>query len=118
MQLNIAPIDPAHFIAEVEKLLGPELDIARVRVEHDISNELSILNTDREKLRQIFLNIYKNAIEAMSSGGKLKVKMHPEAESVIIEISDTGSGIPEGVDILPRRSRRRRVKFSQGRTTR
>ena len=100
MQLNIAPIDPAHFIAEVEKLLGPELDSAGVRIEHDISNELSILNTDREKLRQIFLNIYKNAIEAMPSGGKLKVTMHPEAESVIIEISDTGSGIPEGVDIF------------------
>ncbi len=72
MQLNIAPIDPAHFIAEVEKVLGPELDSAGVRIEHDISNELS----------------------------KLKVEMHPEAESVIIEISDTGSGIPEGVDIF------------------
>jgi signal transduction histidine kinase len=36
----------------------------------------------------------------MPSGGKLKVKMHPEAENVIIEISDTGSGIPGGVDIF------------------
>ena len=100
MQLNLASIDFKDFIAEVEKLVAPELASRAIRVEHHISTALPHFNIDREKIRQVFLNLYKNAIEAMSSGGQLTVNAYPEPDKVVIELADSGPGIPDGFDIF------------------
>jgi PAS domain S-box-containing protein len=100
LQLHVTAIQTKDFLAEVEKVMAPDLESAAVQTEHSISAELPVLNVDGERLRQVFLNIYKNAIEAMPSGGKLSVRIYPEAGNAIIEITDTGAGIPEDVDIF------------------
>jgi PAS domain S-box-containing protein len=100
LQLQVTAVNTKAFIAEVEKVMAPDLESAAVRTEHHISAELPLLKVDGERLRQVFLNIYKNAIEAMPSGGKLKVEIYPDRQNVIIEITDTGTGIPEDVDIF------------------
>jgi signal transduction histidine kinase len=101
MQLNVAPLHFSNFIAEVEKLVSPETEKSGIRVEHDIAGGLPALNVDGEKIKQVVLNLYKNSIEAMPSGGTLTAKAYTEeGERVVIEIADTGSGIPEGFDIF------------------
>jgi PAS domain S-box-containing protein len=101
MQLNVAPLHFSDFIAEVEKLVSPETEKSGIRVEHDIAGGLPALNVDGEKIKQVVLNLYKNSIEAMPSGGTLTAKAYTEeGERVVIEIADTGSGIPEGFDIF------------------
>jgi PAS domain S-box-containing protein len=100
LQLHVTAVPTKDFIAEVEKVMARELESAAVRIEHAFSTELPVLNVDGEKLRQVFLNLYKNAVEAMPSGGKLTVKTYPEAGNAIIEITDTGVGIPEDLDIF------------------
>jgi len=100
VHLNIAAVAVRDLIAEVEKIVLPESESVGVRVEHHISRSLPLIKIDAEKLKQVFFNLYKNAIEAMPSGGKLVVKAYPEAENLMIEIRDTGVGIPEGVDIF------------------
>jgi PAS domain S-box-containing protein len=100
LRLHVTAIPTTDFIAEVEKVMAPDLESAAIRIEHAISTELPVLNVDGEKLRQVLLNLYKNAVEAMPSGGKLTVKTYPEAGNAIIEITDTGVGIPEDVDIF------------------
>jgi len=49
---------------------------------------------DHEKIKQALLNVTLNAVQAMESGGTLSVSIHPENDNVVIEISDTGPGIP------------------------
>jgi PAS domain S-box-containing protein len=100
LQLSTSATDLNNFISEMEKLVLQELETAAIRLEHQIAPGLPSIEIDRERLTQVFLNLYKNAIEAMSSGGKITVKTYSERDNVIIEISDTGSGIPEGVDIF------------------
>jgi signal transduction histidine kinase len=100
MKLNVAPLDLREFIAEVEKVIVAELNSAAIRLERDISTELPRVHVDEQKLQQVLLNIYKNAVEAMPSGGTLTAKAYPEAGNVVIEISDTGLGIPEDIDIF------------------
>jgi signal transduction histidine kinase len=51
-------------------------------------------------MRQVLVNLCKNAIEATAPGGTLTVKAMPEGDKVAIEVIDAGSGIPEGFDIF------------------
>lgn len=56
---------------------------------------------DRQKLRQVFLNLYTNAADAMPLGGRLITRLYPASEcKLVIEVQDTGVGIP--AEQLPR----------------
>src|SRR4029450_2049758 len=48
---------------------------------------------DREKLKQVTINLVVNALEAMKQGGTLNVKVRPDGERVVMTIQDTGAGI-------------------------
>ncbi|MFA5869996.1 MAG: HAMP domain-containing sensor histidine kinase [Candidatus Bathyarchaeia archaeon] len=49
---------------------------------------------DPSKMRRVFAVIIGNAVEAMPGGGSLAVSTHVEGDRVVVEIADTGSGIP------------------------
>jgi PAS domain S-box-containing protein len=71
-----------------------------IGVEQHLSTEAPLVLADDEKLRQVLLNLYKNAVEAMPQGGTLSLRgTHTETE-VSLEVQDTGQGIPEGVEIF------------------
>jgi signal transduction histidine kinase len=59
-----------------------------------------LVPVDREKIKQVILNLCKNAVEAMPEGGTLKCKAYQTAGGVILEVADTGTGIPEGLDVF------------------
>jgi signal transduction histidine kinase len=59
-----------------------------------------LVPVDREKIKQVILNLCKNAIEAMPDGGTLRCKAYQTVDRVTIEVADTGTGIPEGLDVF------------------
>jgi two-component system sensor histidine kinase AtoS len=64
--------------------------------EHDLADDLVQIEADSSQLQQVFLNIFLNAIEAISKNGKIAVKTQMEPDGRIrIEISDTGNGMSE-----------------------
>ncbi len=54
-----------------------------------------LLPADPERLRQVFLNLFRNAADAMADGGKLDVYVSLKSETLVITIEDTGTGIAE-----------------------
>lgn len=52
------------------------------------------------QLNQVFMNLFMNAGQSIKERGTIKIKTYSEGEQVYVEISDTGSGIPE--DIVPK----------------
>ena len=50
---------------------------------------------DREKLRQVFVNLVVNAIEATGAGGSIRIGARAAIERVVVEVSDDGTGIGE-----------------------
>jgi len=50
---------------------------------------------DEHKIRQVFIHIFRNAIEAMPSGGQLYVSAEENEQSVTIKVKDSGAGISE-----------------------
>jgi signal transduction histidine kinase len=54
------------------------------------------VNGDRPQLKQLFLNLLLNSLQAMSEGGELKLEVSPaDGANLLITVSDTGEGIPE-----------------------
>jgi signal transduction histidine kinase/ferredoxin len=77
--------------------LDPE---GRIRVETDLDTAMPTYRVDPRQLRQVFDNVVRNAIEAMSGGGTLGVVSRGLAGAFSVQVTDTGPGISE--DLLPK----------------
>ncbi|MBI3302820.1 MAG: PAS domain S-box protein [Deltaproteobacteria bacterium] len=82
--------------AQVLTFIAKEAEKHRVRIQTDFAPELPPCLVDSRQLKQVFLNLCKNALEATPEGGTLIVAIHPSAgkEKVAIKVKDTGVGIP------------------------
>jgi len=60
-------------------------------------NTASMIYVDPEKTQRIFMNIMKNALEAMEPGGKFSITADQEKNDVVFSLADTGSGIPDEI---------------------
>lgn len=58
------------------------------------------LKCDYEKLEAVFVNLITNAIQAMNNIGQIYLRIKEESENVVVEVEDTGPGIPD--DVLPK----------------
>src|SRR5665647_2490867 len=52
---------------------------------------------DSTFINRIMVNLVSNAVQAMPNGGKLVIKAYKEASDIVIDVADTGSGIPEAL---------------------
>jgi signal transduction histidine kinase len=92
--------DLTQIIKEVLALQTTVYTTAGITVKYDFENTCPALTLDAAKIKQVILNLCNNAIEAMPNGGCLTVKCYSSGETVVLEISDNGNGIPEGVNIF------------------
>jgi PAS domain S-box-containing protein len=68
-----------------------------IKVETTFDDDIPEIMASTNQMRQVLLNIFKNAKEAMPKGGTLFVKTSQEDNRVLIHIQDTGIGIPEEI---------------------
>ena len=81
--------------AVLEQLLDLETKHAEhigISIERQFEPVPAVL-VNRDMLKDIYLNIIRNAFQAMPQGGRLQVSVRPEQEGVAIKICDTGTGI-------------------------
>lgn len=94
-------VDIREPIAETLALLRGKLDQTQTAVHRDFTNGSHFVGVDSAQLKQLFLNLFLNAIEAMGTGGELTVRVRRRDaynESwVTAEVLDTGPGIPESI---------------------
>ncbi len=87
--------EPVHVGKLVDDVLDLERDAAEGRgitILRDIASDGCVALGDREKLKQVIINLVVNSIEAMKEGGTLTAKVSC-AGDVMLEIADTGAGI-------------------------
>ncbi len=78
------------------KMIEGQAKTRNVAVRTDLPGHLGDIFIDRDKITQVLLNLYLNAMEAMDKGGTLTVAVLPhEGRMVRIDVSDTGKGIDE-----------------------
>ncbi|MGI6091628.1 MAG: ATP-binding protein [Negativicutes bacterium] len=63
----------------------------------DLAGDIPRLTLDEREIRQLILNLVRNGLEAMESGGKLTIQTYLDNQDVILAIQDEGSGIDAAV---------------------
>jgi two-component system sensor kinase FixL len=96
---DFQPVSLATVIEDVVALQRAHYFSRGIIVQQDIPADLPLVVADSDKLKQVFLNLCKNAVEAMPDGGKLTLRANTGSKETVLEISDTGNGIAEGIDI-------------------
>ena len=95
-KLNVVPVNFRDLIQRQVDLILPQANQQSVRIDFRVAENVpEKVSADRVRLEQVLLNVLINALEAMPDGGAVSVAASADGESVIIEISDTGSGVPE-----------------------
>jgi signal transduction histidine kinase len=107
---QISTVDVREEIEKTLELIYYHLRKRNIKVSQEYSPQVPMIHADRQQLRQLFLNLFTNASDAMPQGGTLTIYVglaRPEnavegepPNKVIIEVSDTGVGIPP--DDLPK----------------
>lgn len=91
------PTDPAAVLAELEVLLGPDLDGKRLTLRRDLPAGGVVLRADRERLRQALFNLLQNAIQWSPAGAAVEVRLQRAAGGRLrVEVADRGPGVPPG----------------------
>ncbi|WP_404449500.1 PAS domain S-box protein [Sutcliffiella horikoshii] len=81
---------------ETLDLLSAQASLENVQFTTSIEEGLPDIYCEPNQLKQVFINILKNAIEVMAKGGTVSVDLEKvEEEQVLISIKDEGTGIPE-----------------------
>jgi len=96
---QVSTVDVCEEITKTVELVSHHLRKQRVRVDVEFAAGVPPLHADRQQLRQVFLNLFTNAADAMPVGGRLTPRVRPGAlpggvPAVVIEVTDTGAGIP------------------------
>ena len=94
LELNIKGIDLHAVVDVVVKLLSPIAAEKSIELHNSISTDLPLVAADENRLQQILFNLIGNAIK-FTKEGEIEIKSFLAGEKMIIEVSDTGIGIPE-----------------------
>jgi signal transduction histidine kinase len=98
--LDLQSTDIKKFIEDVLAVQMRVYAAAGCIVKLEFENDLSPVTLDTAKMKQVILNLCKNAIEAMPEGGCLTLKSYRSGQSMVLEIRDTGVGVPEDMDVF------------------
>jgi two-component system, NtrC family, sensor kinase len=88
------PVDMNAVIGDVLSLLEHQFRMGRVQVRKELSGVPVVVQGYEYKLQQVFLNLFLNARDAMPKGGWLSIATRVDGDDVVVEVADTGAGIP------------------------
>jgi len=100
---NVAPENVNDVVDNIARILETQAKEKSVVIARDFGDNLPKVWIDREQMKQVFMNLILNAIQAMRDGGSINISSRPVSRNgtqpsgdfVQVEIRDTGVGIPE-----------------------
>ncbi len=100
-QPELQPTSVNEVVAETLTLMEREVGDRDILVERELAEGLPRILLDRAQLKQAFYNVIKNALQAMRSGGILRIRTEADDAHVTISFVDSGHGIaPEQIGQL------------------
>jgi signal transduction histidine kinase len=101
VSFNPTQFDLLALIEETIQVFNSRAAQLQIRIFTDIKIGLSPINADRDKLKQVFINLITNGLKYNRPGGEIKISAEQGVEKLMIRISDTGIGMhPDTVQHL------------------
>jgi two-component system phosphate regulon sensor histidine kinase PhoR len=93
--LNIEKVNVNKCIEEVYYIMRSIAENKNINLSFNYNCEDVIINGNIDKFKQMMINLVDNAIKYTNSGGKVSINLNCKDDKLIIEVKDTGIGIPE-----------------------
>lgn len=96
---QLEPLDLAALLEDTIKLAGNRVKLSRIKLEFQAAGNLPRIHGDGQQLRQVFLNLILNAIDASPKGSRIQIMLLPadDPHYVAVKVIDFGSGIPKHI---------------------
>jgi len=96
--LNTDPTDLKEIVTSAVELLRGDLEKSGITVVLEMGETPHMAMVDRDRFRQVLVNLFRNAMDAFREGGKITVSLSSEAGGrVALTVSDDGPGIPKSL---------------------
>lgn len=99
-ELQLASVDISSLISDMIDFYSPQARSHSIIIRQQLYDKPLVCKADEGMLKQVILNLFINARQAMSDGGELLIRTARRKKDAVIQISDTGSGIAP--DKLPK----------------
>ena len=95
--LDLRPTDLAGVVEELVIFFGPTAMTDNIDIKSYFPSDLPPVRLDREMFKQALLNLLLNAQQAMSGGGEITIQASRDNDDVVLNVIDTGKGMPPDV---------------------
>lgn len=93
---ELVAVPPQRILQEVHDLLKPQLEKAAIDLQVEPS-ETAWVRADTHQIKEVLINLVQNAADSIGHKGAITLRAHDENSSVVLEVADTGKGIPAEV---------------------
>jgi len=93
--LGIEALDVDEFLSEIRNQMNPRAQRQGIVLELEVEDDLPLIKADRNRLKQVMINILDNSLKYTQEGGRIKISAQSKKEEILISVEDTGIGIPE-----------------------
>jgi two-component system phosphate regulon sensor histidine kinase PhoR len=100
VRLSREPVDLGGLVHETLEVIRPHAESEAIVLETDIERTIPPTQGDRNRLKQLLLNLLTNAIKYNQRGGRISIRLVRDGDKALLAVSDTGRGIP--AESLPR----------------
>jgi signal transduction histidine kinase len=93
-RLERAPVVVADVVERAREAIAPRANAGDVDLQTTVAADVGIVMGDAGQLERVLLNLLSNAVKFTPDGGAVTVRARREGDAVVLEVSDTGIGIP------------------------
>jgi len=87
--------DISRLIQTATGTIQPMADVKQITIMKEIDENLPEMIIDQERIKQVLVNLLRNAVNVSPEGSRISVKVNKESEEVVFEVRDLGQGIPK-----------------------
>lgn len=95
VQFHFQKFNVGELLQECLEALLPEADEEQVKIIVEVHPDLPLLEADRDRIKQVVINLLNNAIKYNHPNGSVTMKAEGDEERITLSVEDTGVGIPE-----------------------